>query len=89
LLNVLCMAVYFINTSTDQSTMGIYHLQATGSSMGLCLIHCALTSSILHAVKIIFFWLVSDKNPEVKFHKLWLHIMYTASLMCYDYRSIV
>jgi hypothetical protein len=51
---VMHETVYCTNISTDQSTMGMYHLKATWSSLGLCLFHWALTSCILHAVKRIF-----------------------------------
>jgi len=48
------MTVYCVNISTDQSPMRMYHLKAAGSSLGLFLFHCALTSCILHAVKRIY-----------------------------------
>jgi len=70
----------------DSSTL---RYDATGSSLGLCLIHYALTTCTFLDVKKNIMWLVLDKNPEVKLHNLQFYVIFTASLMCYDYRRVV
>jgi len=70
----------------DSSTLGY---DATGSSLGLCLNHCAFTTYTFLAAKKNILWLVLDKSPEVKLHKLQFYVIYTVSLMCYDYKREV
>jgi hypothetical protein len=66
----------------------MYHLRATGYNLGLSFSLC-IDYLHLSCCENNILCLVLDKSPEVQLHKLQLYIIYTASLMCYNYKSIV